>query len=462
MKWFKNKKSMQMSINRKLMLIVFLATLFSLLLGTPISYLQRRMLNSGLLDVLGSTGVAFIQTYFTIIVNLIIMVMFVGYGIRKYVSKPLLEMGTQMKDMHGETIDLSVDLQLDQNDELGRLSNNFNDLNRKLRSVIHTFKESSESVAAISEENSASVEEVEGQAGEVHHQSQLLDDLSERGERTIEEVSQSLLELSSLIQIAQGRADDALGVSEQTLQATEIGHSSMDKVMVKMKEIRGQSDSTKREVERFKEYSERITAMVDTISNIAAQTNLLALNAAIEAARAGEAGQGFAVVADEVRKLAEQSTKEAEEVNEIVRTITSTTHKATQEMDENTRLVDEGVVSVQEAGEALDHIQSFVQSSVSQMNQIKEVTDEKVATSTDIIHLIKDLGAFIDHTKSSSAQVNRSMKEVQEAIRNISGTSEQMSQMATHLSDELTVFHVGKSTDSLLLTDYSNRGEQND
>ncbi|RWZ55299.1 HAMP domain-containing protein [Halobacillus fulvus] len=437
----KDRKKLEMTIARKLMAIIVVATLFSLLMGAPISYLQRQLFNSGILDVLGSTGVAFLQTYFTIIINLIIMIVFVGYGIKKYVSKPLKYVSSEMEEMNGDVIDLSRAIDLEQKDELGQLTRTFMELNRKLENVVRTFKSSTESIAAISEQNSASVEEVNSQTAEVRHSGEKLEELASMGEETIREVSQSLLELSSLIQIAKEKANQSLHSSKQTMDTTEVGKEAVETVIAKMDAIREQSLTTKVQIEKLDDYSSRITSIVDTISNIADQTNLLALNAAIEAARAGDAGKGFAVVADEVRKLAEQSTKEAEEVSEIVKEVTETTHQASLEIDFNTKLVDEGVASVHEAGNALQEIEKSVQLSVEQMDQIKEITDEKVATSEDILSLIQHMGRFIDQTGEAAGQINFSMREVQEAIENISGTSEQMSEMATELNDEVSIFH---------------------
>lgn len=182
----------QWSIAKKLMLVVVAATVFSLLMGTPISYVQRFLLQSELAEALGPTAVAFIQTYFTILINLFIMVAFVYYGIRKVISKPMKELEAHMKSMNGSTIDLSKDMDIRTKDEFGRLAATFNRLNATLRNVVQTFKESSESVAATSEENAASADEVEEQSKRVMVQGDMLQKLAEKGEVTVREVSRSL------------------------------------------------------------------------------------------------------------------------------------------------------------------------------------------------------------------------------------------------------------------------------
>jgi methyl-accepting chemotaxis protein len=81
-------------------------------------------------------------------------------------------------------------------------------------------------------------------------------------------------------------------------------------------------------VRTLAEGAERIGTVVGLINQIAGQTNLLALNATIEAARAGEAGRGFAVVASEVKSLAGQTARATEEIGKQIGEIQGATREA--------------------------------------------------------------------------------------------------------------------------------------
>ena len=106
-------------------------------------------------------------------------------------------------------------------------------------------------------------------------------------------------------------------ISGQVTRAATIASSAVD-----------EAERSNEMVQGLAEAANRIGEVVNLINDIASQTNLLALNATIEAARAGDAGKGFAVVASEVKNLANQTAKATEDIASQVNAIQGATKDA--------------------------------------------------------------------------------------------------------------------------------------
>lgn len=123
-------------------------------------------------------------------------------------------------------------------------------------------------------------------------------------------------------------------------------------------------------IERIRDSSKAIAAIVDLIEDIAFQTNLLALNAGVEAARAGSAGLGFAVVASEVRNLAQRVSDSAGEINKLVRA--------------SEKHVGDGVDLVAQSAASLATIRETVGNVVLRVADIAQNTDGQAHGITEI------------------------------------------------------------------------------
>ncbi|CAM3924860.1 methyl-accepting chemotaxis protein [Alkalicoccus chagannorensis] len=429
------------TIRRKMTLLIIGATLLSLLLGAPISYIQFLVFDSGVTEFLGDGINSILQTYFTLIINTLIIVLILSYGLRRMVIQPVQAMNQTIQSMQEENrIRLDQRVKIDKKDEIGQLGGAFNKLNHSLEDVIGTVRESAGSVAEASERNAAAVEEINTSSSEVYQSAEMMLTQAKSGNQAIEGVSQALLELSSLIQIAKEKAGESEKTAAATLEEAENGRAQMSTITDSIHQMREEASETKTFVSSLDDYSKQIHSIVDTITQISEQTNLLALNAAIEAARAGESGKGFAVVADEVRKLAEQTSNEAEHVTSIINEITKTTTLAVEAMEKNDHSAAAGVENIEFASRIFDTIFASVQQTATDMSDIREVTAEEVATSDKIISLIDQLGTFVEQTEKQAEHVSTAASETNETLETIAVDTEKLTHLAGDLTTSVKIF----------------------
>ncbi|QGG48390.1 methyl-accepting chemotaxis protein [Heliorestis convoluta] len=335
---------------------------------------------------------------------------------------------------------LTARAETDAQDERAGLVKAFNAMMIRQSQVVGTVRRSSDELAAFSEEMVSTTSDVNKAIAEMSNNMEQMAIDAEYGAESVVEVSQVLVELSSLIQIAREAGNVVEEKSQITFSEAQKGKQTVDETIAGMNNIQRRAQEIESIIARLNTYTQQIGTITATITGIAEQTNLLALNAAIEAARAGEQGRGFAVVADEVRKLAEEASKGATEVTSLLQKVQGETEKAVVATQSSRKDVERGVIAVQDSGEVLEKIVEAIEKAVVEVKRIGEITNEKVASSEKIVELINQVASVIEKTSYSASNVAAASEEAAAAMESLAKGSEEVQAMAGELSDAVTFF----------------------
>ena len=224
--------------------------------------------------------------------------------------------------------------------------------------------ETSDSLVSLTEETSASVEELIQKSKKV----------SEQGQQSAEKSKTSQL-------------------------LAEEGQFQLKSLEEQIESILQSTIAMKSNVEALNKLSTEIRQVVGIVEGISNQTNLLALNAAIEAARAGEHGKGFAVVADEVRKLSEQTQKSVESIRLFTEQITEQKDNVIVGIHEVEQMVEEGHQKSEMTREAFDRI-------VHAANENLVSVKQSDADIQNLVDIITEIGKATQKIVHSTERLN--------------------------------------------------------
>jgi methyl-accepting chemotaxis protein len=376
----------------------------------------------------------------------------VSFFAYRTIARPLRNVANQLRQIAEGSGDLTAQLKVNSNDEIGQLGESFNNLvgglSEMVRRVIVSSQEIHERcqgmIQMVSAVTSASTQ-VSGAMDVVAAGSQQQSQYSQNAASNLGELNQAIEQIASsaqhqAIQVQEttdtvrnmvhamesvaSTAAQMSATSDQAAKRAQDGAQILDTTLTGMNRIHERVSEAARRVQELGTYGGRIGEMLTVITDIAEQTNLLALNAAIEAARAGEQGRGFAVVAEEVRRLAERSSGSVKEIRVLVDSIRSGTRVAVTAMNESTEDVRQSVELSNQAGEALHQILQAVKETTQGIQYIHKAVQEMVSSGHVVSGAVQEIAAVTEENSAASEEMAAGAEQVYTAVTDLAGISE--------------------------------------
>ena len=427
-------------------------------LGTPIGNVFVQISSDR--GIVASKNFVFGMSIVGVIILLVVVTIVIM--INRIVIKPIRNVSMMMKDISEGEGDLTRQLIINTDDEMGELAQYFNAFVKKIRISIKEVSESmfvlkntASNMAGISNvladnsigtsgktsrassmarevsngckkmsEETASIENfISIVTSSVKDINQNVIELATATEQTTEEVENSYGLVQEITSRINTSADSAKVVSnsvnsvvrsvkELNLSLNEIGRNCNNSMTI-TQDAKRKAYETNEIIEQLNNLSKQIVKIVDVIRHIADQTNMLALNAAIEAAGAGEAGKGFAVVANEVKELAKKTGEATEEIGDQIGKMKVHMGKAVSSVSTITSVIDE-----------INTINNTITSAVTEQSAIlNEISNFTVGAAEKVGHITLD----IEDVSLKAKAVSLSSEESARAVNSISCSTTELS-----------------------------------
>ena len=352
----------------------------------------------------------------------------------------LSQVNTLLRELASRGGDLTHKLNVSGSDEVAEIASNVDTFIEKVRLIVSDVSDLAISLAASSEELSASNSDTA--------------EVAVRIDASICDIAKSVTEQA---RNSERGSDDvkAMGalIEEELMQIQNLANESQ-KVMKLVSEgvaVVGSLNTSTLEstrlskdvYEAIKDTDVRVSEIArasEMIKGIAHQTNLLALNASIEAARAGDAGRGFSVVADEVRKLAEETSNFTDEITGTIETLLSKTKEVVIVMEQSWDIVNAQGEHVRDTSDKFNGISEAIAGIFLASDTLNDAGHKMSDKQTHVIDAITNLTAHCEENAAGSKEAMIAVKNQTESIANLSRVSHEVAVMAEQIMERLNLF----------------------
>ncbi|MBE02403.1 MAG: methyl-accepting chemotaxis protein [Euryarchaeota archaeon] len=289
--------------------------------------------------------------------------------------------------------DLTIELDVRRNDEIGSVSRAFNRMMAKIRESMHTVMDNAERVEQAARSIARKAETTEREV------------LAQRD--NTDQVASATTEMAASAVQVRENAIHTTRKSMATAESASTGESLARNAVEGIEALNTEVQDGARRIEQLDQRTSQMSDMLKVISDIADQTNLLALNAAIEAARAGEQGRGFAVVADEVRALARRTQDSTEDIRNTINGLKTEVVDCVETMRHASDMAEQQVQAILKVETELQTIAAAVREITDLNQEMESAANEQSEVSESINHNVIEISRSAEQTSNDAQETAR-------------------------------------------------------
>lgn len=365
----------------------------------------------------------------------------IGFLVVRMIANPLVKLRNLM--VQGASGNLTVRSTIKKRqDEIGQLSDSFNDMMSQITSLaVQTTRSAEEVLQTASELTDASkktaiaAKEIAIATDEIANGATSLAVEAERGSDLTNHMN---TQMQGVISANNQMSQSAVEVE----QAGEQGTTYMNQLIQKTGQTEEMTRSMVEKVDALKESTGSIVKILDVLNNLTKQTNILSLNATIEAARAGAAGKGFMVVADEIRKLADQSKQSIDIVGQITAKIQGEIVETVDVLSEAYPIFQEQITSVKEANQIFMTVRAQMGHFVEKLELATTSIGELDESQSILSEAMTNVSAVAEESSATSEEVASLSTEQLSISDGLVRLSEQLDSVSRGLKESLSKFKV--------------------
>lgn len=298
--------------------------------------------------------------------------------------------------------------------------------------ISERLHEAGASLSHVSENESASAEELAATSEQLVESSKLLSSKTDESMENLSELSEWESVVADNVEQVETASEDLLNKSMENQKLLNDLHAINGEVAESM-------NATTNIAQKLSDAVQEIGSTLNLISEISSSTNLLALNASIEAARAGEAGRGFAVVATEVGNLANSTQESLKEVEEVIARVQNNVKEITAQVEVNSSKLDtqnEYFTNVFKSMQDMTGLFNVSVKAVDTMGQAHdkqaEVIKKTISINQDIAEGIRNVTEQFDSINAMAESNANDTTEVTSQANAINNMVEEMTGLLKH------------------------------